>query len=143
MDLKGYRLWLMGQLDSTCRAPPRARNRIWGWGTGARRGVAVQVEFAKAQTLKPGAFVTSLAPGLKPNRAHFQAMGSNAFANLYSPTGGRHGLALGTGGLCPRICNFGYFGGIWVLSPASEHAILDTLAVFWGVFASIGACNFG
>jgi hypothetical protein len=25
MDLKGYRLWVMGQLDSTCRAPPRAR----------------------------------------------------------------------------------------------------------------------
>jgi hypothetical protein len=24
MGLKGYRLWAMGQLDSTCRAPPRA-----------------------------------------------------------------------------------------------------------------------
>jgi hypothetical protein len=23
MGLKGYRLWGMGQLDSTCRAPPR------------------------------------------------------------------------------------------------------------------------
>jgi hypothetical protein len=23
MGLKGYRLWVMGQLDSTCRAPPR------------------------------------------------------------------------------------------------------------------------
>jgi hypothetical protein len=23
MGLKGYRLWDMGQLDSTCRAPPR------------------------------------------------------------------------------------------------------------------------
>jgi hypothetical protein len=23
MGLKGYRLWAMGQLDSTCRAPPR------------------------------------------------------------------------------------------------------------------------
>jgi hypothetical protein len=22
MSLKGYRLWAMGQLDSTCRAPP-------------------------------------------------------------------------------------------------------------------------
>jgi hypothetical protein len=22
MGLKGYRLWVMGQLDSTCRAPP-------------------------------------------------------------------------------------------------------------------------
>jgi hypothetical protein len=25
MGLKGYRLWSMGQLDSTCRAPPRRR----------------------------------------------------------------------------------------------------------------------
>jgi hypothetical protein len=23
MGLKGYRLWVMGQLDSTCSAPPR------------------------------------------------------------------------------------------------------------------------
>jgi hypothetical protein len=23
MGVKGYRLWVMGQLDSTCRAPPR------------------------------------------------------------------------------------------------------------------------
>jgi hypothetical protein len=23
MGLKGYRLWVMGQIDSTCRAPPR------------------------------------------------------------------------------------------------------------------------
>ena len=25
MGLKDYRLWAMGQLDSTCRAPPRAK----------------------------------------------------------------------------------------------------------------------
>jgi hypothetical protein len=24
MGLEGYRLWVMGQLDSTCRAPPRS-----------------------------------------------------------------------------------------------------------------------
>jgi hypothetical protein len=24
MGLQGYRLWVMGQLDSTCRAPPLA-----------------------------------------------------------------------------------------------------------------------
>jgi hypothetical protein len=29
MGLKGYRLWVMGQLDSTCRAPPRdGRQRV-------------------------------------------------------------------------------------------------------------------
>jgi hypothetical protein len=27
MGLKGYRLWVMGQLDSTCRAPPRKNAR--------------------------------------------------------------------------------------------------------------------
>jgi hypothetical protein len=31
MGLKGYRLWAMGQLDSTCRAPPRE-------GLDAKRG---------------------------------------------------------------------------------------------------------
>jgi hypothetical protein len=28
MGLKGYRLWAMGQLDSTCRAPPRQLLRL-------------------------------------------------------------------------------------------------------------------
>jgi hypothetical protein len=28
MGLKGYRLWVMGQLDSTCRAPPRASSGV-------------------------------------------------------------------------------------------------------------------
>jgi hypothetical protein len=48
MGLKGYRLWVMGQLDSTCRAPPRCRGaRAWrargcgcGWGRGSGRGAA-------------------------------------------------------------------------------------------------------
>jgi hypothetical protein len=33
MGLKGYRLWAMGQLDSTCRAPPRSCS-----GTGSSPG---------------------------------------------------------------------------------------------------------
>jgi hypothetical protein len=33
MGLKGYRLWVMGHLDSTCRAPPRR-------GEGLRRRCA-------------------------------------------------------------------------------------------------------
>ena len=42
MGLKGYRLWFMGQLDSTCRAPPP------GAVNAARtREVAVQLEFVK------------------------------------------------------------------------------------------------
>jgi hypothetical protein len=31
MGLKGYRLWGMGQLDSTCRAPPRCSGTSWIW----------------------------------------------------------------------------------------------------------------
>jgi hypothetical protein len=31
MGLKGYRLWVMGQLDSMCRAPTRARTLLRGW----------------------------------------------------------------------------------------------------------------
>jgi hypothetical protein len=61
MGLKGCRLWVMGQLDSTCRAPPRGfplRQRARR--AEARdvqhvlrtRAVALQVEFER-QILKP------------------------------------------------------------------------------------------
>jgi hypothetical protein len=62
MGLKGYRLWVMGHLDSTCSAPPRPLQRL------AVRAVAVQVAFER-QTLKPvfhfiGAWVeTTWVPG--------------------------------------------------------------------------------
>jgi hypothetical protein len=53
MGLKGYRLWAMGQLESTCRAPPRAAAVILA-------AVAVQIPRCSAascvlerQTLKP------------------------------------------------------------------------------------------
>jgi hypothetical protein len=32
MGLKGYRLWAMGQLDSTCSAPPRIQSLRAGFG---------------------------------------------------------------------------------------------------------------
>jgi hypothetical protein len=49
MGLKGYRLWVMGQLDSNVQSPtaapaPRAPRR---------HGVAVQVAFLKGKGLKP------------------------------------------------------------------------------------------
>jgi hypothetical protein len=60
MGLKGYRLWVMGQLDSTCRAPPRrerfaaGRTRERGRQVGQHLDVAVQVGWIlKQQTLKP------------------------------------------------------------------------------------------
>jgi hypothetical protein len=48
MGLKGYRLWVMGQLDSTCSAPPRQEHD----GERARqhheaRDVALQVAYLK------------------------------------------------------------------------------------------------
>jgi hypothetical protein len=59
MGLKGYRLWVMGQLDSTCRAPPRVLALPRGLEDALRRGpllldhdVALQVAFER-QILKP------------------------------------------------------------------------------------------
>jgi hypothetical protein len=66
MGLKGYRLWVMGQLDSTCRSPPlavlgRASAAAGSPGGGGvslggnpkrARAVALQVAFER-QTLKP------------------------------------------------------------------------------------------
>jgi hypothetical protein len=54
MGLKGYRLWVMGQLDSTCRAPlvsmKMACERLL---CAFIPVVALQVAFER-QTLKPG-----------------------------------------------------------------------------------------
>jgi hypothetical protein len=55
--LKGYRLWAMGQLDSTCSAPPRQvpEELLLLDGVLQRQviqDVAVQVAF-EWQTLKP------------------------------------------------------------------------------------------
>jgi hypothetical protein len=41
MGLKAYRLWVMGQLDSTCRAQPRRQLAL--------RGVALQVVYLKGK----------------------------------------------------------------------------------------------
>jgi hypothetical protein len=60
MGLKGYRLWVMGQLDSTCRAPPREvlgqLYHVLGFVHERRhvRHVAVQVKNLLKQILKPG-----------------------------------------------------------------------------------------
>jgi hypothetical protein len=48
MGLKGYRLWAMGQLDSTCRAPPSRVAHVDGHERRERRredsrAVALQV----------------------------------------------------------------------------------------------------
>jgi hypothetical protein len=59
MGLTGYRLWVMGQLDSTCRAPPRvfgvgrARHaeaaRLGALQVAARRGGRRHVAAAEAR----------------------------------------------------------------------------------------------
>jgi hypothetical protein len=45
MGLKGYMLWVMGHLDSTCRAPPQPQHppRL----QPPHRYVALQVEFER------------------------------------------------------------------------------------------------
>jgi hypothetical protein len=54
MGLRGYRLWAMGQRDSTCRAPPREHWMAVRHMPSLRhaRSVALQVAFER-QTLKP------------------------------------------------------------------------------------------
>jgi hypothetical protein len=53
-----------------------------GGGGGGSRNVAVQVEFGKTQTLKPGNH--SIGSGVGSSGA-FKRCGSTGFANLYSP----------------------------------------------------------
>jgi hypothetical protein len=45
MGFKGYRLWVMGQLDSTYRAPPQAPRARHLRHVRAVQGVAVQRGF--------------------------------------------------------------------------------------------------
>jgi hypothetical protein len=55
MGLKGYRLWVMSQLDSTCRAPPRVvyvAHRVDLQADGVLRVAAAQGEF-ETHMLKP------------------------------------------------------------------------------------------
>jgi hypothetical protein len=52
MGLKGYRLWVMGQLDSTCSAPPLILpppKRLHFLFVAKIHVVAVQVAFVKAK----------------------------------------------------------------------------------------------
>jgi hypothetical protein len=39
MGLKGYRLWVMGQLDSTCSAPPRPGLEVQAPEVGVRHAL--------------------------------------------------------------------------------------------------------
>jgi hypothetical protein len=56
MGLKGYRLWVMGQMNSinsTCTAPPLAHHEVQrARHVAAHHGVALQVAFER-QTLTP------------------------------------------------------------------------------------------
>jgi hypothetical protein len=85
MDFKGYRLWVMGQLDSTCSAPPRQLLRLVV--DEAFQHVAVQVGFdPEAQRLETetNQFSTSQAQqGLKPGGASGR-YGSTGWVNLYT-----------------------------------------------------------
>jgi hypothetical protein len=63
MGLKGYRLWAMGQLDSTCRAPPRAAPPS---APPRRSGTNLHL---KPQTLKP----VSHLIGSRAETGRFQA----------------------------------------------------------------------
>jgi hypothetical protein len=87
MGLKGYGLWVMGQLDSMCRAPPRPSGSPQADppSPSPRRSGAVRVAFffVKADFEKPGFHFMGLK-GWVTRRA-FKRCGSTAF-DLCSPT---------------------------------------------------------
>jgi hypothetical protein len=90
MGLKGYRLWVMGQLDSTCRAPPHPLpGGIFTYTSSPRRKAAYKLTHLKAnfeaqditfkvqQGLKPGSpgYHIQGATVESPNLARSSAMG--------------------------------------------------------------------
>jgi hypothetical protein len=96
MGLKGYRLWDMGQMNATCRAPPRhgyaprldAAVAVHALFHGNLRQdvrhqvVAVQVVFEKAK------FETTFAHfiGAGVGTRRFRALWRSTAFNVYSPT---------------------------------------------------------
>jgi hypothetical protein len=68
MGLKGCSLWVMGQMNSTCRAPPRRR-------TKPSPVAAVQVESLRKQTLEPRFHFTGSRHQEVETRALSGAMG--------------------------------------------------------------------
>jgi hypothetical protein len=76
MGLKGYRLWVMGQLDSDVPSPTAAV---------PDRAVAVHVAFLKLQTLKPGFALHSLEGWVTWRFRRFQAMGHQLDSTCTAP----------------------------------------------------------
>jgi hypothetical protein len=61
MGLKGYRLWVMGQLDSTCRAPPPM----------VRQSRTAKRAYDAAGTTGAAADAATAAPKSRANAASF------------------------------------------------------------------------
>jgi hypothetical protein len=73
MGLKGYRLWAMGQLDSTCRAPPRAPS---GTRAASPHCSGTSIPIVRANLKKPGHRIVGarvLKPGACTLHGAFQA----------------------------------------------------------------------
>jgi hypothetical protein len=93
MGLKGYRLWVMGQLDSTCRAPPRVHGDALPEAPPERlrrRVARTSKTNVKQQTLKPGYhFVGSRVETRALSSALGQQLGSTCTALPPPPPGPR------------------------------------------------------
>jgi hypothetical protein len=92
MGLKGYRLWVMCQLDSTCRAPPQGIRRVvppsradGGDRAGNREDTVgvfrfihyCDVSLAAAKERRPGVFVCPARPaGTRGRRRRRRRSGS-------------------------------------------------------------------
>jgi hypothetical protein len=69
MGLKGYRLWAMGQLDSTCRAPPRT----------APRAATLPLRFAPLPYApRHGVEAHPAAEGARQHRLHHRSLSRRA-----------------------------------------------------------------
>jgi hypothetical protein len=87
MGLKGYRLWDMGQLDSTCRAPPwlatptsrRAASRLAGRPPPPRKIYKLGI---RKQALKQSFHLIGESVD---ETGRFRAMGLAIRCNVYSP----------------------------------------------------------
>jgi hypothetical protein len=81
MGLKGYRLWAMDQLDSTCRAPPRGP--LFCARTDSSLGVAVQVERVSKRSSQDITHFIGLR--VEKSSCILRRYDSTGY-NLYSPT---------------------------------------------------------
>jgi hypothetical protein len=85
MGLKGYRLWVMGQLDSTCSAPPQEADALAQARVDHPGVAAAQVDPSERAALEYPGFHFYRAQGLGHRTGRFQAMMGLCTLNQVDP----------------------------------------------------------